>query len=43
MSIPPTCSDVAALIVGAVAVPVNVGLAFVADDANVVVRLDEVI
>ena len=27
MSMPPTCSDVVALIVGAVAVPVNVGLA----------------
>jgi len=43
MSMPPTCSDVVALIVGAVAVPVNVGLAFVAYEPRVVVRLDDVI
>ena len=40
---PPTCSDVLALMVGAVAVPVNVGDARGAYDARVVARLDDVI
>ena len=43
MSVPPTCSDVVALSVGAVAVPVNVGLDFDAYDPRVVARLDDVI
>ena len=43
MLVPPTCSDVVALNVGAVAVPVNVGLAFAAYEPRVVARLDDVI